>query len=312
MSQLQKTNKKMKSTLFLIPSFILLPLFELEAQVDPIFQEEMLPFQKEVIAKLCGKSEISDSVFLTQRASSEEREITAAYLSNALTAIGWKLENHHYKVTNGNPFLDLILKPMQGINVAAVLPATAPNDTYVVFGSHYDTERGSPGAIDNATGIALCLSVARQLKQLENRKFNFILVFFDQEEDNEVGSRAYAKMLKTTQKNVHSVHTIDMVGWDNDNNKGVELELPAPELERLYNSVAQQLNIPVYRTKVSSSDHKSFIDQGFKALGISEEYVKRDSTPYYHTPKDTYDTVNFEYLSATSYFIFNVFKTLLQ
>ena len=90
------------------------------------------------------------------------------------------------------------------------------------------------------------------------------------------------------------------------------MELPAPELERLYNSVAQQLNIPVYRTKVSSSDHKSFIDQGFKALGISEEYVKRDSTPYYHTPKDTYDTVNFEYLSATSYFIFNVFKTLLQ
>ena len=274
--------------------------------------EDLISEQQEIISKLTGKSEIKEGVFLKQRATPKERKIAADYLSEYLSNLGWQLQNHEYKVTNGYPFLDLVLKPMQGINVAGILPATKKSNTYLVFGGHYDTERGSPGAIDNATGIALSLAVASKLKQLDHRKFNCMVVFFDQEEDDEVGSRAFAKMLKNTNKDIHSVHTIDMMGWDKDNNKGIELELPPPELEILYKNLAEEMNIPMYSANVGSSDHKSFIDQGFTAMGICEEYVKGDTTPYYHSSKDAYDTVNFEYLSSSTHFIFQLFKSLLQ
>lgn len=308
-----KTVNPMKTILFLTITIAVLIIPTLaSSQKNQDLYGDLISEQQEIISKLTGKLEIREGVSLKQRATPEERKITVDYLSKYLVDLGWALQNHKYKVTNGYPFLDLVLKPMQGINVTGILPATTSSNTYLIFGGHYDSERGSPGAIDNATGIALCLAVARKLKQLDQRKFNCMVVFFDQEEDDEVGSRAFAKMLKKTNKEIHSMHNIDMMGWDKDNNKGIELELPPPELEILYKNLAEEMKIPVYSANVGSSDHTSFIDQGFTAMGICEEYVKGDTTPYYHSSKDDYDTVNFEYLASSTHFIFQLFKSLLQ
>ncbi|AXT19631.1 M28 family peptidase [Flavobacteriaceae bacterium AU392] len=283
-----------------------------QAQLDSLFVLEIKPIQKEILAKLTGQKAIKDNLFLLQRSTPKERRLTVDYLSDYLFNMGWELYNHHYKTTNGNPFLDLILKPMTGINVVAKLPATKTSNEYIIFGSHYDSERGSPGAIDNASGIALSLGLAHKLTDLKERKVNFIIVFFDQEEDNEIGSKAYAKLLKKSGREVHSVHTIDMMGWDKDDNRGFEIELPTLSMQQLYETEVEKFNIPLSITKVSSSDHKSFIDQGFNAVGISEEYVKRDTTPYIHTPNDTYDTVNFNFLISTTQIIYQIFKKLAQ
>lgn len=292
--------------------WVTLLCFEVQAQKDTLLVSEIMPFQKEIMSRLTGKKPIKDSIYIQQRASPSERELTVNFLSQHLIEIGWQLDNHHYKTTNGNPFLDLILSPASGVNISAVLPATISSDEYVIFGSHYDSERDCPGAIDNATGVTLSLTVASQLTQLKERNVNFIIVLFDQEEDGEVGSKAYAKMLQKSKKNVHSVHTIDMMGWDEDNNRGFEIELPSPDLERLYKAEAEKFNIPLYTTKVSSSDHKSFIDRGFNTVGISEEYVKGDTTPHLHRPTDAYETVNFDFLASSTQFIFHIFKTLAQ
>ncbi len=304
---------KMKAILKVINILCVVLFFsEVQAQKDSLLVSEMIPFQKEIISRLTGEKPIKDTIYIKQRASPNERKMTADFLSQHLMNMGWQLENQHYKTTNGNPFLDLILKPSKGINVAAVLPATVPSNEYVIFGSHYDSERGSPGAIDNATGVTLSLTIASKLIELPERNKNFIIVFFDQEEDDEIGSKAYAKKSQKSGREVHSVHTIDMMGWDEDNNHGFELELPTPYLENLYKTEAEKFNIPLYTTKVNSSDHKSFIDKGFNAVGISEEYVKRDTTPYIHTPEDIYGTVNFDFLASSTQFIFHVFKTLVK
>lgn len=266
--------------------------------------------QMEILQKLTGKTPIKDKTYLNQRASPKERDITANYLSHYLSSIGWQLENHYYRTTNGNPLFDLCLPPVYGINVAAILPATTESEEYILFGGHYDSERNCPGAIDNATGIALSLTIAYKLTKLKKRNINFIIVLFDQEEDGKVGSKAYSKMLKNTNRKIHSVHTIDMMGWDKDQNYGIEIELPSKQLKNLYENNAKEYHIPIYSTTVSSSDHKSFIDQGFNTVGISEEYAKRDTTPFIHTPKDTYETINFEYLLSSTNFIFKIFKKL--
>lgn len=54
----------------------------------------------------------------------------------------------------------------EGVEVAnlwAELPGAALPDEVVVLGAHYDTVRGSPGANDNATGLAALLELGRLL-----------------------------------------------------------------------------------------------------------------------------------------------------
>ena len=40
-------------------------------------------------------------------------------------------------------------------------------------------ERGSPGAVNNASGVALVYELAFRLSALDGRPLNFLFVFFD-------------------------------------------------------------------------------------------------------------------------------------
>jgi Zn-dependent M28 family amino/carboxypeptidase len=53
-------------------------------------------------------------------------------------------------------------------------------------------------------------------------------------------------------------------------------------------------------TQTGATDHVSFRDVGFAAVGLTEEYVSGDTTPHYHLPSDTYDTVDLDYLRVAS------------
>ena len=59
-----------------------------------------------------------------------------------------------------------------------------------MVGAHLDSEVGSPGANDNATGVAAVLAVARALKDLQCRSRGVMFVMFDQEEVGLLGSKA--------------------------------------------------------------------------------------------------------------------------
>ena len=49
-------------------------------------------------------------------------------------------------------------------NLQAILPGTNPNADILVIGAHYDTIPDSPGANDNASGVAVLLELARALR----------------------------------------------------------------------------------------------------------------------------------------------------
>ena len=74
-------------------------------------------------------------------------------------------------------------------NVIADLPGTT-NDVILV-GAHHDTQAGSVGADDNASGVVALLELARLLKPLKRRR-PIRLVSFGTEEQLSVGSSAYA------------------------------------------------------------------------------------------------------------------------
>ena len=46
--------------------------------------------------------------------------------------------------------------------------------------------------------------------------------------------------------------------------------------------------------------------------GLCEEWAGCDTTPYYHEPSDTFDTINFEYLKSTTMLVHYAFAYQLR
>ena len=217
------------------------------------------------------------------RATNTQRQTARAYLQDQLTQIGWTPQLDAYNT---------------GANVYATLPSTTGETRQIIIGAHFDTVGGSPGANDNATGTAAVLAVARYVKDVTCRRYAVTVVLFDEEEAGLFGSRAFANMLSPS--DVLAVHTVDQVGWDSDNDRRFELELPTQALEAEYRAAATALGVPVSVTSTQGTDHQSFRERGFAAIGLTEEYVGNDTSPYRHTSQDTAATVKQSYLELAS------------
>lgn len=244
-------------------------------------------FQDDIVARLSGQTQITAGVTLSDRATVARRGATADYLVSVIDGLGMQAQRHQYST---------------GTNVYVELPGDGTLAGWVVFGAHYDSVNNSPGANDNATGVAMVLAAARYLNQVECRRRGAIFVLFDQEEIGLVGSAAFAQKLVSDGTNVAAVHTVDQMGWDNDGDRAIELERADPGLYELYAAAKQELGVSLALTptQTGSTDHVSFRAQGFDAVGITEEYVSGDTTPHYHLPGDTYATVSFAYLASTT------------
>jgi Zn-dependent M28 family amino/carboxypeptidase len=199
-----------------------------------------------------------------------ERSAARTYLMGQLSAQGWQPQLHTYNT---------------GANVVATVPATMGTGKMIVLGAHFDSYMGSPGANDNASGVAVVLAVGRYLKNTPCRTAPVVLALFDQEEAGLFGARAYAQTL--TASNVRAVHTIDQVAWDGDGDRRFELELPTATLETEWKAAAMTVGVPVTKTTTSGTDHEAFRDLGFAAVGLTEEYVGGDTSPKRHTAGDT-------------------------
>jgi len=232
------------------------------------------------------------------RFSQAERSRARLKLSAALGSLGLEPKVHAYDAGRIG----------SGVNAYAELMATVPSDEWIVLGAHYDTVRGSPGADDDASGVAAVFMVAERLIRLEERRVNVLLAFFDQEEHGLVGSAAFAEWLQASSRRPVAAHCLDMVGWDGDKDRAVELGrggVPDDGADRfvsLYREAAGRAPGvgSVTRTDLGRSDHVSFINRGIPAVLVIEEYVGGDSSPYYHRQTDTCETIDYEYLRAVA------------
>jgi hypothetical protein len=263
-------------------------------------KDDLITLQQEVISKLSGNSEIRPGVMLTNRFTIENRQEARNYLADLLKRIGMVPRRQAYGT--------------EGENIFTILPCGKPGADAIVLGAHYDAVRNSPGANDNSSGVAAVIGVAREMSRVRKRGKDLIFVFFDEEERGLRGSRAFAQMLVDEKRAIHSAHTIDQMAWDRDADRAIELELPYDGAQDLYAQAAGvlRMEIPILTTKEAGSDHSAFRRLGFKAVGITEEYRNKDTTPYIHRPGDTYETVNFDYLGSTTRLITQVMKILVH
>jgi hypothetical protein len=255
--------------------------------------------QKSIVFALAGASQIRPGVNLANRSTPENKKEARAYLADLLKRFGLAPRSQAYSA--------------EGENVYALLACGRPSADLIVLGAHYDSVRNAPGANDNATGVAAVAAVAQHLTRIKGpRARDIMFVFFDEEERGLRGSRAFAQMLQDEHRAVHSVHTIDQMGWDQDGDRAIELELPYEGAVDLYHAAARALamDLVIHTTTEAGSDHSAFRRLGFRAVGITEEYRNHDTTPFIHKPGDTADTVNFEYLASTTRLLARVMETL--
>jgi Zn-dependent M28 family amino/carboxypeptidase len=229
------------------------------------------------------------------RATTTQRTSARNYLQTQLTQMGWSPSLAAYST---------------GANVVARIPATMTTTKRIIVGAHFDTVSGSPGANDNGTGTAAVLAVARYLKDMTCRKYHVDIVFFDEEEVGLVGARAYSGSI-TTASDVIAVHTLDQLGYDNDNDHRFEIESPTNALMAEYQAAASVVGVPVTKTTTMGTDHEAFRDDGFAAVGVTEEYVGGDTTPFRHTAQDTSSTVKQTYLQLGAQLAAQVIMTEL-
>ncbi|KUN18208.1 peptidase M28 [Streptomyces antibioticus] len=146
------------------------------------------------------------------------------YVHGQLASVGWRVRRQPFDVrwqigsTDRHGHRALALKPrlhrrLRGANLIASLPGAGAGPT-VVVGAHLDSVSGSPGADDNASGVAVLLETARLLAAAPVPA-RVVLAVFDMEELGLIGARQAAREL-ARDGGVRGMICLESVGYFTD------------------------------------------------------------------------------------------------
>jgi hypothetical protein len=163
-------------------------------------------------------------------------------------------------------------------------------------GSSLDSEFPSPGADDNATGVAAVLAAARLLAPYEfDCTLRFVL--FSAEEAGIFGSARYAARSAREHENIVAMINLDMLGYVKQQPEDIDIIANTQStwlLDRITDSASiyapGQLIYRVINDTYDGSDHAPFWNNGYPAVCFMDDYYP--SSPFYHTPRDTIDRLD--------------------
>mmetsp|Transcript_9627 Transcript_9627/g.22111 ORF Transcript_9627/g.22111 Transcript_9627/m.22111 type:complete len:446 (+) Transcript_9627:3-1340(+) len=192
-------------------------------------------------------------------------------------------------------------------NVIAELKGAGKPEKVVIVSAHYDSRSTNitdpamraPGADDNGSGSSAVLEMARVVAA-SGLKFMYTIRFcaWSGEEQGLVGSRAYAKKLKEDNADIVAVFNGDMLAYRAPGTPltvGMKDRFVTESLLQAVN-VLTMLYVPELQVSLSASccsDHQSFFEQGFPAVGYFESSGGASDYPHYHKSTDTVDKLDF-------------------
>jgi Zn-dependent M28 family amino/carboxypeptidase len=201
-------------------------------------------------------------------------------------------------------------------NLEVTIPGSSRASEIVLAGAHYDTVEGSPGADDNASGVAGLIEIARLLRGSRPERTLKLVAFVNEEPPffyfGEMGSKVYAEAARVRRDDIRLMLSLEMLGCYSDaaGSQGY------PPLFRWFypdrgNFVAfvsnlrsrralretvsafkahsdfpcESLASPAIVPGVSWSDQLSFWRAGYPGVMVTDTAFYR--YPYYHSPLDT-------------------------
>jgi Peptidase family M28 len=210
-------------------------------------------------------------------------------------------------------------------NIEAVLRGNGGAAETVVIGAHYDTPRGSPGADDNASGVAVLIALAHALRTQRFDRTVRLVAFAAEEPPHlgtaMMGSARYLEDLRREGPSVTAMMSLEGIGrfvaeshpWPFRLLPVLRSELALvgdrhsrPLLERAkaaFDAAEEDLSIaivtyPLLFTTLRAQSHYAFTREGIPAFMVT------DTTPLrsldYHRATDTADRLDYERLGSMS------------
>lgn len=229
-------------------------------------------------------------------------KLTDKLIFSARTYVGkypvFKVRREHYDKNISSISVDIqnkFIKEYITNNLIAYIPGK--QDSTIYFTAHYDHLgylglHRYPGALDNATGVAMVLELAKYFrKNIKRPKYNLVFILFSGEEVGLKGSSFYVNNPLFPLDKTMMMFNFDMVG---SGNKGVSFfglsEYPNESnlLRSINNRKSYIKNLKISKI-IASSDQYSFNKKGVKAVHV---YTHGEEM-YYHSPKDRPETVKY-------------------
>jgi Zn-dependent M28 family amino/carboxypeptidase len=266
----------------------------------------------------------------------EKLENAAAEIEEQFRAMGFQVQR---RPVNIDPVF-FLTRTNQTYNLEVTLQGASQPNKSIVIGAHYDTRvhmdgvhskwppgpgrGGTPGANDNASGVAALLEIARQFAgKPQARTIRFVAFCneeppFWQRQNDVMGSLVYARSLKESNVQVETMISLETMG-----RYSIDPEFDHPwyaklvRLPRKPNYVAflsnlsshstsrnwarvfasnssitaRTLGVPAVVDKVGWSDDWAFWQTGVRAFAVTDTaYLRSDA---YHTDADTPEKLDF-------------------
>jgi acetylornithine deacetylase/succinyl-diaminopimelate desuccinylase-like protein len=113
-----------------------------------------------------------------------------SFVRSAWEALGYEVMRQAYDAAG-----------VESANLEITLPGTDRAGQIILVGAHYDTVPGSPGADDNASGVAALLELARLLHGCRHARTIRLVAFVNEEPPffywGEMGSTVYARAARS-------------------------------------------------------------------------------------------------------------------
>ncbi|OHE59269.1 MAG: hypothetical protein A2Z47_07795 [Thermodesulfovibrio sp. RBG_19FT_COMBO_42_12] len=224
-------------------------------------------------------------------------------------------------------------------NIIATTEGIDKEKDWILLGAHYDAAWGSPGADDNASGVAVLLEAANILsKKKFNRTIQFVAFTLEEPQPQTInfliGSDHFAREAKKQRNKYKAVFILESVGYTDNTERSqvvpIFVRIPVPKkgnflgvianrrskaimdtFYHLANEYIPELIVVPYKVPLSGriipetrfSDHASFWNCGYPALMLTDTAMFRN--PHYHTYHDKSETLDFT-------FIVNVTKAVVS
>jgi hypothetical protein len=243
------------------------------------------------------------------RHTPESRKKARGYISHQLIACGYNPTQYAFA---------------GGVNLQVERLGRGAKPRVVIVGAHYDSVEGSPGADDNASGVAGVIELACLFSQ-SNHAATLRFAFFDAEEQGLLGSRAYVKHIRN-REHVVGVFILEMIGstcsavdcqtWPSDvpqwlkkkdglfiaavgNIENLELIHALTQSAGRNHPYVHGIPIPQQGRDFPHSrrsDHSSFWDVGIGAVMLTDTANFRNKN--YHLPGDVAETVDPQFMAG--------------
>lgn len=202
----------------------------------------------------------------------------------------------------GKKLLSCVGKPVMLQSRSTRIPAKAYNvvarkgkngEERIVISAHIDAKKGSPGAIDNATGVVILLILAELLKEYDGDRLLEIVAFNGEDYYAVPGQMDYIRRNQEHFRKIVLNINIDGAGYKEGDSAFSLFDVPEAikvqvnEMLAIFDGLTEGIPWP-------QGDHSIFIQYGCAAIAVSSQWFIEhvDSQEITHTPKDNIDMVD--------------------